>query len=164
MEWIIVPIILIIILSIVSNKLDTTPSYAYTKRQDFLSPAERSFYGVLLQSVPPEHEVMSKVRIADVLQPKKGTSRKHWQSAFNKISAKHFDFVICSSDTMQVVAAIELDDKSHSKKGTKARDKFIEQACTSAELPLIRFPARGSYVVGDVQTQINASILVDAKA
>jgi len=163
MEWIALLFIAIIILSTASIYLNATPEYTYTKRQAFLSPAERSFYGVLQQSSPPGHEIMSKVRIADVLQPKKGSTRKHWQIAFNKISAKHFDFVMCSSDTMNVIAAIELNDNSHSKKDRIARDIFITQACASAGLPLIRFPAKASYVIADVQTQINDSIFAESE-
>ena len=65
------------------------------RQKEFLSPAERSFLDVLSQAAGDEWRVFAKVRIADVLTPAKGMSRSRWQSAFNAISAKHFDFLLC---------------------------------------------------------------------
>lgn len=65
------------------------------RQKEFLSSAERSFLGVLNQAADDDWGVFAKMRIADVLTPAKGMSRSRWQSAFNAISAKHFDFLLC---------------------------------------------------------------------
>jgi hypothetical protein len=83
--------------------------FSYEKRAPLFSPAERSFFGVLSQAVNDRAVDFEKVRVADVLSPSKGMSRSNWQKAFNRISAKHFDYVICSPDTLSVLAVIELD-------------------------------------------------------
>ena len=53
--------------------------------------------------------------MADVLRPvRKGREGKR---AFNEISQKHLDFVICRSGTWAAIAgAVELNDASHRRK------------------------------------------------
>ena len=77
--------------------------------------------------------------------------RSNWQKAFNRISSKHFDYVICAPDTLSVLAAIELDDKSHSKGKRADRDRFLERACSAAGLPLHRFKAAATYKISQVR-------------
>ena len=118
---------------------------SYRKLPNFLSPAERSFYGVLDLAVSENFLLFTKVRVADVISPAKGMNKSEWQSAFNKISAKHFDFVLCDKKDLSVLCVIELDDKSHAQKKVVARDKLLNSACKTADLPLIRFKAQSSY-------------------
>ena len=66
----------------------------YRSLKYLLSKAERSFYGALTQAAGEDYVVFTKVRAADVIAPKRGLQRSQWQSAFNMISKKHFDFVI----------------------------------------------------------------------
>lgn len=87
--------------------------FKYRKLDVLFTAAERSFLGVLKLAVTNEVEVFGKVRVADVITPRKGQSRSDWQKAFNKISSKHFDFLICNSDDLSLVCVIELNDKSH---------------------------------------------------
>jgi len=117
--------------------------------------------GVLDQAVSNDYRVFGKVRVADVISPAKGMSRKNWQIAFNKISSKHFDYVLCTKDKLDVIAVIELDDKSHNSKKAKARDKLLEGACDSADLKLIRFPARPTYQVNSVRDKINTTLMLN---
>ncbi|MBK8605035.1 MAG: DUF2726 domain-containing protein [Saprospiraceae bacterium] len=42
-----------------------------------------------------------------------------------RITSKHFDYVLCSKDTLAVVAVIELDDRSHNLRKTYARDVLL---------------------------------------
>lgn len=57
------------------------------KSTSLFTPAERSFLGVLNQAIEDNAFVFGKARVADVLKPSKGTSRKIWQTAFNKINS-----------------------------------------------------------------------------
>lgn len=85
-------------------------------------------------------------------------NRKNWQIAFNKISSKHFDYVLCDKDDLSVVAIIELDDKSHKQEKSISRDKLIESACSSAGLKLVRFSAKASYQVQVIRESINDTL------
>jgi len=124
------------------------------RRKDFLSKAERAFFSVLQQALEQEGLIFAKVRLADLLMPAAGQAGGGWQSAFNKIQSKHIDFVLCSLDEVVPRLAIELDDASHRQARRKERDQFLEAACQSAKLPLLRIPARHDYRVQELREQI----------
>ena len=131
-------------------------TFGYRRNPYLLSKAERSFYGVLTQAVGDKALIFSKVRVADVLAPQKGLNRSSWQQAFNKISAKHVDFLLCDPQDCAVKLAIELDDASHGSAKRQKRDAFLEQACESAGLPLLRIRAARGYGVVDIRQQVEA--------
>ena len=153
MEWIIF-FFLLIIIAAVAIKTSKRKGYTYRKRGALFTPAERSFLSVLDQAISDQYRVFGKVRVADILTPAKGMNRKNWQIAFNKISSKHFDYILCSQSTLDVVAVIELDDKSHLSARSKKRDMLLENACDSAGLLLIRFKAKSGYQVQSIRAQI----------
>jgi len=89
--------------------------------------AERYFYGVLKLACEDKVVVVGKVRIADILKPRKGLNRSQWQITFNKISAKHFDFVLCNPKDLSVIGVIELDDKSHTQQKQIKHDNSLNR-------------------------------------
>lgn len=82
--------------------------------------------------------IFTKVRLADIITIKKGVSKSEWQSAFNRIQSKHFDFVIVQSQTLDVVCVIELDDKSHDREKAVKNDTFKNKTLETVKIPLIR--------------------------
>lgn len=148
--------ILVIIALIFLSKIKTTKivEAPYELAGPIFTPAERSFYGVLNLACESQAVIFGKVRIADILKPIKGLNRSEWQTAFNKISAKHFDFVLCDPNDLSVIAVIELDDKSHSHKKQIKRDEFVELVCETAHLKLHRFKASASYTVEEIKNEI----------
>ncbi|MGH8196269.1 MAG: DUF2726 domain-containing protein [Woeseiaceae bacterium] len=57
----------------------------YVRKPALFSPAERSFLGALEQAAGNEYRVFGKVRIADVIERKRGLARSEWQRAFNRV-------------------------------------------------------------------------------
>lgn len=137
-------------------------AHPYRQLAALFTPAERSFYGVLTQAVNGDALIFGKVRVADVLTPQKSSIKGVWQTAFNKISAKHFDFVLCKKDDLTFICAIELDDSSHNSAKSKARDAFLETACQSADFSLLRYRAKASYQVTEVR-DVLAKVLAGAQ-
>lgn len=152
MEWAI-PVVLFIgfFIYFSLNKASTKGKPSYIIKNAIFSPAERSFWGVLTLATSDGAVVFGKVRIADILEPHKRLSGGEWQSAFNKISSKHFDFVICNSEDLAVISVVELDDKSHNWKKQALRDEFIQGICEGAGLKLHRFKASDSYSLSYVR-------------
>lgn len=149
--------VFILLVAGAGGRARSTQSFSYRLLPSLLTAAERSFYGVLGKAVDAETVAFAKIRVADVLAPTKGLDRSNWRRAFNKISSKHFDFVLCRADTLAVVCAIELNDKSHYKSKRRKRDEFLRESCASAKLPLIEFDARRSYSIEDIKEQLRAS-------
>ncbi len=148
MEWLVLLGFIIVILFFAWNLRGPPEShFPYEPQEVIFSSAERSFFGVLVQAVGEDAVVLGKVRIADVMKPRKGLNRSDWQKAFNRISAKHFDYVVCTPDTLSVIAVVELDDRSHAKKKRMERDQFVESACSAAGITLHRVKARAAYNV-----------------
>jgi hypothetical protein len=81
---------------------------------------------VLHQAIGNNAAIFGKVRVADVVEPKAGLTRSAHQKAFNRISAKHFDFLLCDKEDLSVACAIELDDGSHNSKRRQERDEFLK--------------------------------------
>ncbi len=138
-------------------------SFPYELQAALFTPAERSFLGVLDQAVTGKYRVFGKVRIADVATVRGTQNRSTRQRSFNKISAKHFDFLLCDPGDLSFVCAIELDDKSHAQDKRKRRDQFVESVCAAMKLPLLRFPAKRGYTVESVRQAI-AELLQPAVA
>lgn len=151
MEWLILALVVLVILAGLAKQGRSAGEFSYEKIEPLFSPAERSFFGVLSQAVRDNAVVFGKVRVADVLRPSKGLGRSNWQKAFNRISSKHFDYVICHPDTLSVLAVVELDDKSHSNNKRMERDRFLDSVCLGAGLPLHRFKAAANYSMSDVR-------------
>ncbi len=89
--------------------------------------------------------IYPSVRLAEVLEVNGSSDRSSWQSAFNRISSKQADFVLCDAVTTEPLMVIELDDNSHTRRDRQSRDDFVDEACASAGLPILHIKAAGSY-------------------
>ena len=123
---------------------EAKPIFPYRVRDDFLSPAEHSFYQVLKTVVGPRVHICPKVSLSDLFFVKSSDAGE-WRTYTNKIDRKHVDFVLCDPRTMAPVAGVELDDKSHQRADRKVRDAFVEGVFAAAGLALLRVPAKQGY-------------------
>jgi hypothetical protein len=133
-----------------------TPSVAiaYEALPALLTPAERSFFRVLRQALSSDYQIFAKVRLADIVHPVKSPSRSGWQSAFNRITGKHVDFVLCDFERLGIVAVIELDDRTHERFERGVRDSLVDSALADAGIPVLRIPARQTYSPAQIREQV----------
>lgn len=130
----------------------------YAARETLFTPAELHFLQTLRRAIPEGLEVFGKVRVADVLKPTQGLDKKAWRSAFNRITAKHLDFVLCEPETGRLLCGIELNDRSHTRSDRRERDNFIAGACDGAGFPLLMVPAARNYDVAALSVQIQEAL------
>src|SRR5690554_982150 len=154
----VIVIVGVVLFLVLARGTGGSSEFPYQLSKYLFSNAERSFYGVLVQAIGSSGLVFSKVRLADVIAPKKGMSRSDWQRAFNAISSKHLDFVVCDPGDCSIKLAVELDDSSHGSAKAQKRDKLLNGACESAGLPLLRIKAAKSYVIADIQRLVQEAI------
>jgi hypothetical protein len=102
-----------------------------------LSQPEQVLYHRLIRALP-EHIVLAQVHVSRVLGVKKGSSFHEWNNRINRLS---YDFVVCSKDST-VIAAIELDDKSHKSAARMNTDEKKNKASADAGLKLVRWQVR----------------------
>lgn len=81
--------------------------------------------------------IYTKVRLADLIEPKPKNENPYWMECFNKIKAKHIDFAIADEETA-IVALIELDDTSHSRPDRIERDDFVNAVLENTGYTLLR--------------------------
>lgn len=137
------------------NKSTTTTHYLYQSRNTLVTNSELAFYRALTVSVKNRHLIFSKVRIADVLSPKKGEyDKSNWRRAFNQIACKHYDFVLCDPETLDIHMVIELDDSSHERSDRKKRDVFVDAATASAGITFKRFKVQKCYDYFELENEL----------
>ena len=97
-----------------------------------LTPTEARFQAVLQSLASDRCHILCKPRLADFLDHgKDGT-------AFNKISQKHVDFLVCRPGDWTPMLGIELDDHTHNRKEVKQRDMFVNAVFAQTGIPLVR--------------------------
>lgn len=99
-----------------------------------LTQPEQILYHRLVTAMP-ECIVLAQVQLSRVLGVKKGFSFNEWNNRINRMS---LDFVVCLKDST-VVAAVELDDKTHEKASRVEADAKKEKALFAAGVSLIRW-------------------------
>lgn len=150
---------LVIVLKVVEQLLKSRSATApYERRQKLFSDAERSFLGVLDQTFGARYRVFGKVGLLDIVKTATGLSNSARSSAFNRIRGRHLDFVLCDPRTLEIMAAVELDDSSHEHVSRQDRDRFVDRALSSAGVPLIRFKAQRAYNPNDVRDKISEAL------
>ena len=105
------------------------------KAKPILTKREYSFYRILKREADARQLLICpKVGLKDLMDV---TNRRHFFRYFGKISQKHVDFVICDRN-LNVLFAVELDDRSHDTEDARKRDRFKDNAFRAAKIPLKR--------------------------
>lgn len=123
----------------------------FSRPEFLLSKDELSFYGVLKRAVKDTDVVFAKVRLADVLMPAKDQARLWRRRADKKIAGQQFDFIVCAANDFSVKLAIELDEVSAAD---FKPDHFLDSACESAGLPLLRVNVASGYALGNIKERL----------
>ena len=102
----------------------------YLLRPRFLSKAESVVY-LLLKAAFPRHEIMARIRLADVLQVKIGPQGMERLRAFRKIANQHVGFVVCDRD-MTIVAIVDSKEPDQVINPRDQKLEIIKQRCLQA--------------------------------
>jgi hypothetical protein len=103
----------------------------------FFSSPERDVALMLEQiTVGTIYRWVPKCRLLDLVN----VSGDNRNSINGTLKGFHLDFVILKNDTFQIVAALEIDGKSHANERQKSRDRVKTAALEEAKIPLVRLP------------------------
>lgn len=124
-----------------SEKSEDLP---YVLKRNLMSPAERSFFGVLEQVTDSsKYYLFPQVSLGNLVDVEKGT--RPYQTHRNRVDRKSVDFVLCDRSTLSPVLAVELDDASHERKDRQERDAFVDGVLAKVGLPLLHVRAQAAY-------------------
>ena len=122
-----------------------------------LTKAELEFYNALKHIIDMQNEkICPKVRMIDVLWVK--TYVKNKQSFLNKVTRKHFDFVVCDINTLKPLYAIELDDKTHEIEERKERDEFVDKLFEKLNFKVIHIKWQSQYDIEKLRMRLNEEL------
>ena len=153
-------ILLLLLVDIFFSQRKTTNDkleFPYLLRDDFLSPAEQSFYLVLKHTVSDWALICPKVNLFDLFYVKYSNQKRFWKY-MEKINRKHVDFLLCDPKTAKPLLGIELDDKSHERSDRKVRDELVDNVFSAANLPLARIPVKHSYSTSELESLLRQHI------
>ncbi|MCI9286803.1 MAG: DUF2726 domain-containing protein [Clostridia bacterium] len=138
---------------IISNNINTKKNINYALQENIFTNNERFFYKILKEiTYSMDLIIMTKVRLADIIYCKNNN-----YSDFNKIKAKHIDFVLIDNNG-KIRLLIELDDKSHENYERKQRDKFLNEIFENLKINLLRIPTKNIYNIEELKAKIEESL------
>lgn len=113
-----------------SEHIENIANLPYQKK--YLLTRNEYYFYKKLQTYTEKHnlQILAKIRLADLIEVKKGLSNSDWNRYFSKIKSKHIDFAIV--DNMKILCLIELDDSTHNQNDRKERDLFVNSALSQA--------------------------------
>jgi len=130
----------------------------YQKRGALFSPDDRVFYRALKQAVGGEYEIFGKIRVTDLVQPKKVVASDVSRAGLAAIVGQHFDFVLCDVNTLAVTCVIQLHDKTNPAQQPEYKDDALKPVCDSVGLPLLRFPIKAEYSADEIRDKLQAAM------
>lgn len=137
------------------SEADKAPQLPYRLRDNFLTPAEHTFFNSIKPIVGDRALVCAKVGLGDIFKVK-AEDQSQYRIYTNKIDRKHVDFLLCDHKTMQPLVGIELDDKSHDRPDRRARDEFVDQVFAAAGLPLVHVRVKRAYDAAELAAQLSS--------
>ena len=105
--------------------------------KDLMTKRERKAIDVI-ERLHPNARVHAQVAMGAILKVHGGADKKKRHSLRNKFSQKIVDFVLEERETGQILALIELDDRTHNTEKDRVRDAMT----ASAGYETIRIPPK----------------------
>lgn len=134
MTWLLIIIIIsllfvFLVLPRLRNSIEFTssaPLLPYQRKRFFFSRSEQQFFHSLQAQLDhTRFAIFPKVRLGDFVEVNmpKGDRQQYW----NRIKAKHVDFLIYDYKSGKIVLAIELDGASHNTRSAQKNDNFKDE-------------------------------------
>lgn len=151
MKIILVFVVLVVLVAgLVAVQLKTAKGKGRTgayRRRKFMTDNEEEFFGRLVVALP-DHYIFPQVAMSALLETASGDKKTAYGDRL-RIAQQRVDYVICTR-RCEVVAVVELDDKTHSRAKDELRDARLEQA----GIRTVRFEARNKPKVEAIRTMI----------
>lgn len=117
-------LVLVLLMGVALARAKKRGPEARYKRRNLMTENEMEFFGRLVVALP-DHYVFPQVAMAALLDPA-SADRKRALAERQGIAQKRIDYVVCNK-RCEVVAVVELDDRTHVKAKDDVRDRRLAQ-------------------------------------
>jgi preprotein translocase subunit SecG len=152
-----IPILVVLavafILVLLKNSKGTNQTGTY-KERNLMTDNEAEFFGRLVVALP-DHYIFPQVAMSALLDTASSDKRTAHGDRL-RIAQQRVDYVVCTK-RCEVVAVVELDDRTHSRAKDQLRDARLEQG----RIRTVRFQARQKPNVGAIRAAILGSVKTD---
>lgn len=100
-----------------------------------------------LQSALPDLHVFPQVALRAIVRPGSSSTSRAYDKEAGLIGAKHSDFLICRPGNFEIVAIVELDDRTHQKDKDLERDRMT----AAAGYRTLRFASKNKPSVAEIR-------------
>lgn len=107
---------------------------AYKPRK-LMTENEEEFFGRLVAALP-DHYIFTQVAMSALLEPASSDKKTAYSDRL-RIAQQRVDYVVCNK-RCEIIAVVELDDRTHSRAKDQLRDDRLKQA----GIRTVRFQAR----------------------
>lgn len=143
-------IIAVLILVMLAYIASTRAGRMRLVAKPIMTPIERETFGYI-QAAVPQLRVYAQVAMGALLKPEPGMSRQEATRLRNRFSQKIVDYVIEDPSSGEVIALVELDDRSHSADRDRARDTMT----AAAGYFTIRLPSTERPTLQNVRSRVS---------
>lgn len=133
--------------AVLANGAEKTGRTGAYRRRKLMTDNEQEFFGRLLAALP-DHYVFPQVAMSALIEAASADKNTAHNDRL-KITQQRSDYVVCTRNC-EVVAVIELDDRTHSAAKDALRDSRLEQA----GIRTVRFQSRNKPAVAALRIAI----------
>ena len=126
------------------------------RRRKFMTDNEEEFFGRLVVALP-DHYIFPQVAMSALLETASSDKKKAHGDRL-RIAQQRVDYVVCTR-RCEVVAVVELDDKTHSRVKDELRDARLEQA----GIRTVRFQSRNKPTTEAIRAMILGPMITEAR-
>jgi hypothetical protein len=148
-----VPLLVILVAGFVLALLKSSKGKSRTgtyRQRTLMTDNEAEFFGRLVVALP-DHYIFPQVAMSALLDAASSDKRTAHGDR-RRIAQQRVDYVVCTK-SCEVVAVVELDDKTHSRAKDQLRDARLEQG----RIRTVRFQARSKPGVEAIRAMVLGS-------
>jgi len=140
-------IVILVVAFVVLLFISGSANIARYRVTPIMTANEQEFFNRLRQAF--QGHVFPQVAMSALITPQRPQSDKRWIGDFRRISQKRVDYALFTP-AMELVAIVELDDKTHNARADRQRDALLE----SAKVPVLRWVSSKKPTVAEIRARL----------
>jgi hypothetical protein len=137
----------LVLIALTLARAKTSDRAGAYRQHALMTDNELEFFSRLVAALP-EHYIFPQVAMSALLEPS-SSDKKVAHSDRLRIAQQRIDYVVCNK-RCEVVAVVELDDRTHSR----AKDKVRDDRLAGAGIRTVRFQARQKPAVDAIRAAV----------